>query len=322
MRDPFLTSSIVIGSLANYIKHDPVTGDMLFHDNVVNGEVTLAQLLGAGSVDISGFNAVYLALAAEAAARIANDAILQSQITSVSGDLVYLSGLPSTTLITSSDMSIIVEVISGGYNLRVAPPIIPLAFASFTGGATYEVGQIINSVSLAWTYNKSNANPSVSQSINQGIGGLPVVDRTYMYSTPISAGITFTISAVDATSSPTANTAVSFLRRVYWGVSPSSSLGSVDIVAGSSLLSGSKSRTITYDCSLGRHFFYAIPASYGTITASINNLAFSSWSDGVGNETPSPYQVTVTNAYLNNTLYNVYSCFYVQYGSNIQVVYT
>jgi len=231
---------------------------------------------------------------------------------------VLQTAVSSSNVLTSNNGSIVVTPISGGYDIAVAVAPTPLSITSFTGGGTYEIGTTINSVVLNWAYNYA---PDTSQSINNSIGSLSLPLRTYTYTTPFTSAKTFTLSAVDsARGSASANTSVSFLNRRYWGVTTAAIMTSADITAGSSELSSVISKNISYDCTGGRYFFYAFPASFGnlsTINTKVNNLSFSDWSDNAGGSTTSGFQLSVTNGSGYTATYNVYRSFNLQNGSYI-----
>lgn len=220
----------------------------------------------------------------------------------------------SMTTLESSGGTVIITPIENGYNLEVAgaePVITPLDITSFTGGSTNEIGSIVSSVNLAWTYNK----PVTSQSINQGIGSLPIDDRAYAYSTPISANTTFTLSGVADTTSDTANTSVTFISRRYWGVTTSGvELLEAEIEAESSELNSSKAKSITFNCTGGRRIFYAYPVSYGLATVRDGNgFLFNDFLTGTA-----PYEVTLINSYGYSQSYYVYHSFNIYNSATVQ----
>lgn len=227
----------------------------------------------------------------------------------------------SQSIIISSDNSITVTSIPGGYDLTLTPPIVPLSITSFTGGGIFEKGSVVNSVNLAWVYNQSNQNPNTSQSINQGVGSLPISQRNYTFSTPISGNTTFTLTGIDSIrGSANASTNISFLNRRYWGVTTASVMTQTDVKAGSSELNENISKDITFNCTGGYYFYYAFPSRLGslsTYTTLVNGFPFSDWSDNAGGSTISGFLVNVTNASGFTESYRVYRSYNLQNGSNI-----
>lgn len=184
-----------------------------------------------------------------------------------------------------------------------------ISISSFTGGSTNEIGSTVSSVSLNWTYNKTET----SQSLNQGIGTVTNGVRTYTYSTPITSNTTFTLSASDGTTTTSSNTSVSFLPRVWWGTDSKTSLTSADILLlDNNQLSSTRARSLTINGN-GEYIYYAYPASYGTATFTVNGLLNTAWT-----------LTTVMHSNLltpgNTQLYNVYRSNTIQNGTGISIV--
>lgn len=208
--------------------------------------------------------------------------------------------------------------------------IVPLS-VNLNGGGTYEVGQTVNSVNLTWSYNNGNPDPDTSQTLNQGIGSVPLNDRSYVYNTPITASglstVSFSITGVDSIrGSDSDSTNVRFGLRVYSGITTNSVMTAADITGGSSQIrtSANPDYDDTYDCTGGNYFWYAYPASWGLLSASntkVNGLSFSAWSDNAGGQDAEGFTLNVTNAYGHTELYRVYRVFNLQNGSNIPVQY-
>ena len=181
---------------------------------------------------------------------------------------------------------------------------------------TVELGTTVESVVLNWTYSK----PTVtSQSFDSGIGPLAVGLRTDTV-TIASPGLnnankTYTLTVNDGTKTTTAQTTVSFLPSVYWGVSPTLPLTSAEVLAlGSSALAGSRGRTMTYNATGGNYPIYAYPASFEAPSSVF-----------VGGLALSGYTVTaqdVTNAQGYTQSYNVCAFDNIQNGASITVVWS
>lgn len=178
---------------------------------------------------------------------------------------------------------------------------------SISGGGTYEIGSTRATTTLTWSWNKA----IVSQSLNQGIGSLDPLARTYTYDTPINSNITFTITGTDGTTTKSASTSVSFLPKRYWGVSIETSLTDADILALSQELSTSRTQTRTFDCSGGKYFYFVIRTSYcNGISFKVNGLAFTDMDVVTRN---------VINAQGFEAEYNIYRVHNIQTGSVIEV---
>jgi hypothetical protein len=107
--------------------------------------------------------------------------------------------------------------------------------------------------------------------------------------------------------SKSAAASVTFYHRRFFGASASAD---VDITTLSSELSNAKGKTITYDCSGGKYFYYAYPTSLGKASFNIGGLA-------VGIE---PTTTKITNAYGKEIEYYVYRSAEKQTGSAIKVI--
>ena len=107
--------------------------------------------------------------------------------------------------------------------------------------------------------------------------------------------------------SKSASASVTFYHRKYWGASADANVG---ITTLSSELSNAKGKTITYDCSGGKYFYYAYPTSLGKASFNIGGLA-------VGIE---PTTTKITNTYGKEIEYYVYRSADLQTGSAIKVI--
>ena len=105
-----------------------------------------------------------------------------------------------------------------------------------------------------------------------------------------------------------ASASVAFSHRRYWG---SSADADVDITALATELSNSKAKTIGFNCSGGKYFYYAYPKALGTTTWKVGGLAFTG------------YQLTektIINEYGLPVTYYIYRSIEKQTGSAINAV--
>lgn len=105
-----------------------------------------------------------------------------------------------------------------------------------------------------------------------------------------------------------ASASVAFSHRRYWG---SSAEADADITTLTTELSNSKAKTIDFNCSGGKYFYYAYPKALGTTTWKVGGLAFTG------------YQLTektITNEYGLPVTYYLYRSIEKQTGSAINAV--
>jgi len=188
---------------------------------------------------------------------------------------------------------------------------VPLSISSFTGGSTVEIGSTVNTVNLAWSYNKD----VTAQEINQSIGSLDPADRTYnITSLGLTTNRTWTLSATDGTTPDTANTSVTFLPKRYWGVWVDDNPDNTDILTLSNELTTSRAKSITYDCTGGRYPIYAWPKNLGALTGvTVGGLAFSAYTVS---------EMSFTNAQGYTQDYYVFVFNGIQTGAAINVVFS
>lgn len=240
-----------------------------------------------------------------------------------------ISGAVITINDVESDSSGNVQISIEGYTYSTSadgflhfspiPEVVPLS-VTLNGGSDNEVGSTVNSVNLTWSYNEGDADPDTSQTLNQGIGAItPLTERSYTFSTPISADTTFTITAVDSTrGTDSDSTSVTFNQyKVYWGTfAPDSNLSESDIESLSNdSLETARDLTLANFAGGGNRIVYAYPVSFGLATVRDGNgFIFQDWYNaGVGQTTP--YQVSVTNAFGVTTDYYVYQTFNQYFGT-------
>lgn len=150
---------------------------------------------------------------------------------------------------------------------------VELDISSFSNNkGNQEIGSTASGIVLSWAYNKD----VTEQSINQGIGSLPVGDRSYNVSGSISSNTTWTLSATDGTTPVNGNTSISFLNKRYWGESSETSLNDAQIIALNSELSSSRVQSRTFTPS-GEYVYFAWPTSFGTPTFTVNGLLNTAW---------------------------------------------
>lgn len=171
---------------------------------------------------------------------------------------------------------------------------VPLRITSFTNDVgTVETGRTINSVDLAWAFNKA----VVSQSLSQGIGALPIGQRNYTDSGAWTSNRTYTLSASDGTTSANGNTSITFSTKNYWGVSATPSpLTSAEVIALNSQFASSRNQSVTLSPA-AQYVYFCYPSSFGTATFTVNGLLNTAWVLTV---------ISFTNASGYTSNYNLY----------------
>jgi hypothetical protein len=142
-----------------------------------------------------------------------------------------------------------------------------------TGGGTFEIGDEITTLNLAWTFNKAEIE---SQSLNQGIGVLDPADRSFIdNAVTIDNDVTYTLTANDGSSTATADANFIFRPRRFWGVSPEDTLTDAEVLALDSDLIAGRTMTRTFDATGGNYFYVALPSSYGIPTFRVGGFNYS-----------------------------------------------
>lgn len=121
----------------------------------------------------------------------------------------------------------------------------------------------------------------------------------------VSAGKVIQATGNDHTA---ATASVAFLHRRFFGTSANLD---ADITTLSSELSNSRAKTINFDCSGGKYFYYAYPKTLGTATWKVGGLAFSGYQRT---------EQTITNEYGLPVTYYIYRSTELQTGSAINAV--
>ena len=305
MREPFLTTEIVIGKETNVISSEPIHGQMTFKDNLVTTPVTLTDLLeGQGTSQ----------LRTEVASISASQ---QSQIDALQSELDTFSvaniSVPSYVTTVNNISGAITVVPGSGIEVATLPNgqitvslYSAISITSFTGGSSNEIGASVASATLNWTLSKNET----SQSLNQGIGSLALLLRTYLYSTAMTSNTTFTLSVSDGTTPTNASTTTAFYNRRWWGTSANASFASADILTlANNEFSSTRVKSFTTDGN-AQYIYYAYPASFGVATFTVNGLLNTAWTLSV---------ISHTNASGHTENYNIYRTNTVQGGTGIQI---
>lgn len=180
---------------------------------------------------------------------------------------------------------------------------------SMSGGGNYELGTVLDSVTLSWSISKT-----IQSQLLTGAGAVQpaLADRSAICVGPYSSNTswTLTVTSADGTEVKTASSAVAFYSRRYWGASASENASDVDIQGLSSELSNSRLQTRTMD-GQGKYLWFAWPVGFGAPTFIVNGLQNSAWEETIR---------SFTNTLGYSTSYRLYRSTYLQYGTGLQVL--
>lgn len=131
-------------------------------------------------------------------------------------------------------------------------------FANSAAG-TYEMGRVINSLTISWELNKAPA----SQTLKGESLGVDVRSKTY---TNVSTNQTYSLSVKDERgATDTASSSVTFYNGVYYGVmEDGATINNAAILSLTRKLQGSRGITFTANAGTNKRHAYALPTRYGT----------------------------------------------------------
>lgn len=162
------------------------------------------------------------------------------------------------------------------------------AFTAFTvdgaSSGSYEVGYTYagGTKTFAWSISNSwnvKENSVVLNSVN-GLANDGTEEQVVADITKTTVGShTFSISATNTKEQVfSRNIVLNWGLKRFWGASASTSLGDAEILTMSQEIATSRVKTVTYDCSGGKYFYFAYPTSFGDLSnTKINNLSWNDW---------------------------------------------
>lgn len=170
----------------------------------------------------------------------------------------------------------------GGYETITIDIYTALSILTFTNDVNVvEKGATVNDVNLNWTLNLPGS--ETSQSINQGVGAIPVgIYTKALTGLGLTSDLTWTLSVTDGVTPDTANTTVYFRNKRYWGAYNALITLDSEVLANLSGEFGtSKAVTKTFDASAGtppNYLYYCYPTSWGLPTITyFGGFAFSDY---------------------------------------------
>lgn len=137
----------------------------------------------------------------------------------------------------------------------------PIDITKFTNSAagTYEMGRVINSLTISWELSKTPA----SQTLKGETLGVNVRSKTY---TNVSTSQNYSLSVKDERgATDSASSSVMFYNGVYYGVmEDGATINDAAILALTKKLQGSRGITFTANAGSNKRHAYALPTRYGT----------------------------------------------------------
>lgn len=194
------------------------------------------------------------------------NSFLQSNMNANTFNISNLPGIPGQLVIFGPNN----ELLPGG----VAPVIAPSISSFVNNIGTVEIGSTVNSTVLTWTL--GGTTPTF-QTINQGLGSVPVGTLTKTDSSSYTSSRTYTLTITNANGSASASTTVSFLNKRYWGPQALTSLNDAQIIAlNSEFASSYVGFNHTIVCA-AEYIYFAFPQSFGVPNVNVNGLLNTAW---------------------------------------------
>jgi streptogramin lyase len=183
---------------------------------------------------------------------------------------------------------------------------------SFTNNVnTAEIGSAVTAINLNWALNKA----MVSQSINNGVGAIPIGTTTkQLTSLNLTADTSWVLTVTDdVEATVTKTTSLKFQNKRYWGVAAAASLTNAQILALSGEFATDYNMSKTLDASGGKYLYFAVPTAFGLDASKfkVGGLANSDWVKTT---------VQFTNASGHTSSYDVFRSGNIQTGAAIGVV--
>lgn len=185
----------------------------------------------------------------------------------------------------------------------------PFALQSFgVSPSLVEMGSTVNVVTLNWTSNKPADTASIA-----GIGAVPVASPYVLNNAGITNNRSFQLTLTRGADTKQQSASISFQNRVYWGVSEIPELNQSLLVDLSNQLSGSRGRSLTFDCTGGRYFYLAYPARLGAGSFKVGGFTYTDMQETL---------LDLQNASGFTEQYRVYRSGVIQFGTGISLVVT
>lgn len=154
------------------------------------------------------------------------------------------------------------------------PGTLPVSILTFTNSVgAAEIGSTVADDTLSWTLQGT----PTSQSIDNGVGSVPVGTLSVLATGPWTTDQTWTLTVADSTTTDTASTSLLFLPKLYWGANAATSLATdAEVIALSSMLAAARQMSQTITCA-AEYIYIALPTAYGTPLFNVNGLLNTAW---------------------------------------------
>jgi hypothetical protein len=152
----------------------------------------------------------------------------------------------------------------------------------------FEIGQVITSLGVTWSYNKSVSSQTITGPITPVVLTAAERSRTLSVSNQ-SDNFTLVLSALDERAlNRTRNLSINFLNKIYWGqANQPGSINSAFVISLQNELKGNRQKSFNVNLGANVYAWFAHPVSYGVASVKTNGF------DGGFN---APITISFTNA--------------------------
>lgn len=188
----------------------------------------------------------------------------------------------------------------------------PFALNSFTVSPSAAlIGSAVASVTASWATSSTPDTGSISDRYGSVPLAFPATSKVLNNVSRTAPDVTFTLSVTRGAATKTKTATLAFLNNVYSGVSVNPRPTLAEITAGAPTLASSRARTLTFNCTGGRYFWFAYPARFGAGTFKVGGLSYTD---------AAAQTVSVTNTAGYTEDYLVHASNVIQFGASISLV--
>lgn len=162
------------------------------------------------------------------------------------------------------------ELLPGG----VAPVVGPSITSFNNNVGIVEIGSTVNATVLTWTLGGTTP---TTQTLNQGLGLVPVGTLTKTDLASYSVNRTYTLTVANANGSANASTSVLFENKRYWGPQAATSLNDAQVIALNSEFATTFIGFNHVIVCASQYIYFAFPQSFGVPNVNVNGLLNTAW---------------------------------------------